>query len=128
MEMTKSACPVTASVLSPAPQNMNDPFFEVATSLVPKETKGLVMIGSFLQLTILLVIHPRSGLSALLLHMRVLVAQEASLSVPNKELPIPGCRVLYWRHRNTTSGEAVQGKLPHWNAAMSFPIVYSNNA
>ncbi|KAJ5264788.1 hypothetical protein N7505_007581 [Penicillium chrysogenum] len=60
------------------------PFFEVATSLVPKETKGLVMIGSFLQLTILLVIHPRSGLSALLSHTRVLVAQGASLSAPDR--------------------------------------------
>lgn len=73
--MTKSACLVTVFVLSPAPQNMNGPFFEMGTSSVPEETKGLKMTGSFLQVTTLLVIHKRFGLSVPSLHMRVLIVQ-----------------------------------------------------
>ena len=63
MGMKKSACPVTVFVPRTVPKSTSGQFFEVETFSVLKETRELVMIVSFLQLTILPVIHQLSTLS-----------------------------------------------------------------
>ena len=48
-----------------------------------------------------------------------------TLQEKSKELPIPGCPVLYRQHRNTTSGDAVQGKLHRMQSRLYIPEAFN---